>query len=273
MFTVKNFGLSMRRACRLIDIGWSSMCYRQHKRDDGLIRKRLRELAEERKRFGYRRLHVLLEREGLKINHKRVERLYREENLALRRRKGRKKVAATTRIEHPIADKVNQVWSMDFTSDCLSSGRKIKTLNILDEYSRECLNLEVDTSITGARVVSVLNRLAYARSLPEVIIIDNGPEFIGKTLDAWAYERGVKLQFITPGKPVENSYIESFNDKFRDECLNLHWFLSLAHARKVIEAWRIDYNTVRPHSSLNNLTPEEFMRQEEQKLAENSICV
>jgi putative transposase len=209
----------------------------------------------------------------LVINHKHVERLYREEKLALSKRKGRKKVAAATRVKHPIADNINQVWSMDFTSDGLSSSRKIKTLNILDEYSRECLAIEVDTSITGVRVVNVLNRLACARSLPQVIIIDNGPEFIGKALDAWAYERGVKLQLITPGKPVENSYIESFNDKFRDECLNLHWFLTLAHARKIIEEWRIDYNTVRPHSSLNDLTPEEFTLQEEQKLVEKSGCI
>ena len=161
---------------------------------------------------------------------------------------------------------------MDFMSDCLASGRKLKTLNILDEYSRECLDIEVDTSIIGARVVNALNKLAYMRGLPEIIIVDNGPEFIGKALDAWAYERGVKLQFITPGKPVENYYIESFNDKFCDECLNLHWFLSLVHARKIIEDWRVDYNQVRPHSSSNDLTPEEFVRQEQEKSGEIILC-
>ncbi|MDD5668596.1 MAG: IS3 family transposase [Candidatus Omnitrophica bacterium] len=151
---------------------------------------------------------------------------------------------------------------MDFLSDALADGRKIKVLPIVDDYTHKCHAIEVDTSINGRRVCEVLNRIAMFSGLPEVITIDNGPEFIGKALDAWAYQRGIKLRFIHPGKPVENAYIESFNGKFRDECLNENWFTSLDHARRTIEAWLIDYNNQRPHSSLNYMTPEEFLRQE-----------
>jgi len=232
--------------------------------DEAVIRNRLKELAQKRRRFGCPRLHILLRREGYMLNHKRTERLYTEEGLSLRVRR-RKKMASLLRTELPLPTHANHIWSMDFVSDCLSSGRKFKSLPIIDEYSRQCFRIEVDTSINGVRVCRVLNEIAYAQGLPEIIIIDNGPEFISKAVDAWAYERGVKLHFINPGKPVENAYIESFNGRFRDECLNDHWFMTLDHARKEIEAWRIDYNTERPHSSLNDLTPEEFIRQEQGK--------
>jgi putative transposase len=151
---------------------------------------------------------------------------------------------------------------MDFMRDALANGRTIKVLPIVDKYTRKCFRIEVDTSINGVRVVRVLDEIGQVEGLPEVITIDNGPEFIGKALDAWAYARGIKLAFITPGKPVENAYIESFNGKFRDECLNEHWFMTLDNARKLIEEWRLDYNTKRPHSSLDYMTPEEFIRQE-----------
>jgi putative transposase len=151
--------------------------------------------------------------------------------------------------------------------DALSSGGKIKVFPIVDEYSRKCFNIEVDISITGRRVCEVLNRISFIKGLPEIIMIDNCPEFIGKTLDEWAYRRGIKLFFITPGKPVENCYIESFNGRFRDECLNEHWFMSMEHARRVIEEWRIDYNSERPHSSLGYLTPEEFLRKERERFS------
>jgi len=154
---------------------------------------------------------------------------------------------------------------MDFMKDALSDGRKLKVLPIVDEYTKKSFRIEVDTSITGARVVRTLNEISPAEGLPEIIIIDNGPEFIGRALDEWAYRRGVKLFFITPGKPVENMYMESFNGRLRDECLNMHYFTSLDHARQVIEEWRIDYNTERPHSSLDDLTPEEFIRTLEEK--------
>jgi putative transposase len=198
-----------------------------------------------------------LKREGLVINHKRTERLYREEGLALRKKR-RRKGAAGIRVILPAATQVNERWSMDFVADSIITGRRFRALTIVDDYSRECPVIEVDTSITGKRVVIILDRLAETRGIPEAITIDNGPEFAGKSLDEWAYRRGVKLNFIRPGKPVENAYIESFNGRFRDECLNTNWFLSLKHARAVIEEWRKDYNEVRPHSSLKGSTPKEY---------------
>jgi putative transposase len=202
-----------------------------------------------------------MRREGYRINHKRVERIYREEGLSIRIRR-RKKMAAALRADIPKPAHVNHVWSMDFVQDSLGDGRRIKTLTVVDEYTRKCHRIEVDTSINGMRVVRALNEIAVKDGLPEIIMIDNGPEFIGKALDAWAYQRGIKLHYINPGKPVENAYIESFNGKFRDECLNENWFMSFEHARSVIEEWRIDYNSQRPHSSLNYMTPEEFIEKE-----------
>jgi putative transposase len=191
------------------------------------------------------------------INHKRTERIYREEGLALRRKK-RRKGAAGVRVIIPAAVRPNEQWSMDFVSDSIVTGRRFRALTIVDNYTRECPAIEVDTSLGGARVVNVLDRLAERRELPEVITIDNGPEFAGKALDEWAYRKSIKLNFITPGKPVENAYAESFNGRLRDECLNTNWFMNLKHARNVIEDWRRDYNEVRPHSSLKNMTPMEY---------------
>jgi putative transposase len=191
------------------------------------------------------------------VNHKRVYRLYREEGLEVRRRK-RKRIGAVERQPLAIPTRRNERWSMDFISDALSEGRKFRSLNIVDDFNRECLAAEVDTSITGARVVRVLERLGEGRGLPQVLVMDNGPEFAGRAVDRWAYGQGVKLHFIEPGKPVQNAFIESFNGKMRDECLNEHWFLSLGEARETIEAWRRDYNEVRPHSALGNRTPKEF---------------
>jgi putative transposase len=202
---------------------------------------------------------VLLRREGWSVNRKRTYRLYREAGLAVRRRK-RKRIGLFERKPLPKPLAVNRSWSMDFVSDGLCDGRRLRCLAIVDDFSRECLVLEVDTSITGKRVVAVLERLADLRGLPLSITVDHGPEFEGQVLDAWAYQAGVRLSFIRPGKPVENAYIESFNGRFRDECLNEHWFLTMAHARRAIEAWRIEYNTERPHSSLGNLTPEEYAK-------------
>ncbi|OGX00439.1 MAG: integrase [Omnitrophica bacterium RIFCSPLOWO2_02_FULL_45_16] len=262
-----SFGLSIRRSCTVVDLWRSTFQYKvATSLDDQPIRKRLKELAEKRRRFGCARLHIMLRREGFVINHKRTERIYKEEGLALRIRR-RKKMAAIQRSEAPAPTRVNERWSMDFVSDVLSSGRKIRTLTIVDDYSRKCHRLEVDTSIGGQRVVRVLNEIAQGEGLPELITIDNGPEFISKALDAWAYQRGVKLNFIRPGKPIDNSFIESFNGKFRDECLNDHWFTSLDEARRIIEDWRIDYNNERPHTSLGDLTPEEFLIKEREKFS------
>ncbi len=224
---------------------------------DTQLRKRLKELAQKRRKFGSPRLHDLLKREGLVINHKRTERIYKEEGLSLRRRKRRRK-ASVIRIKPDVPVAPNQKWSMDFVHDQLAGGRRIRCLTIIDDYTRECLAIEVDTSINGMRVGRVLDRLAMQRGLPGAITVDNGPEFAGTAMDKWAYNNKVKLDFITPGKPMENAYIESFNGKFRDECLNDNWFSSLWHAKEIIESWRIDYNINRPHRSLAFLSPDEY---------------
>jgi putative transposase len=241
----------------LVNISVSAYRYRPKTDNDETLRHRLRELAGQRKRFGSPRLHIMLKRENLVVNHKRTERIYREEGLALRRKR-RRKGAAGVRAVIPAAVRPNEQWSMDFVSDSTVTGRRFRALTIIDNYSRECPAIEVDTSLGGARIVNVLERLSETRGLPEVITIDNGPEFAGKALDAWAYRKSIKLNFITPGKPVENAYAESFNGRLRDECLNTNWFMNLKHAKNVIEDWRKDYNEVRPHSSLKNMTPMEY---------------
>lgn len=264
MHVIESFGLSQRRASGLIGLSRNTLRHEPKQDKDGDLRKRIKELAEQRRRFGYRRLHVLLKRESLVKNHKRTERIYREEKLALRIRK-RKKMASQGRIEISKAERANKLWAMDFLHDVLYNGRKLRFLPIIDTYTKECFRIEVDTSIGGKRVCTVLSQIAAVRGLPENIVVDNGPEFISNALDSWAYERGVKLHFIRPGKPVDNAYMESFNGKFRDECLNLHWFMGVGHARDVVEDYRLDYNNERPHSSLGDLTPAEFMRLEEEK--------
>jgi putative transposase len=233
--------------------------YRKRRSEDQPLRVRLRELAEARRRFGYRRLQILLEREGWQVNHKRVYRLYVEEKLSLRRKRGRKR--STVRQPLPAAVAANQVWSVDFTSDTLSSGRRFRTLNIVDDYTRECLAIEVDTSLGGVRVVRVLEELKHSRGLPRQIRSDNGPEFVSRAVDQWAYEQGLQWHTIQPGRPMENGYVGSFNGRFRDECLNENWFSSLADAREKIAQWKQDYNELRPHSSLQYRTPMEFAQQ------------
>ena len=200
----------------------------------------------------------MLRWEGLVVNHKKTERIYREEGLSLRKRK-RKKIAAQARIVMPDPLGPNERWSMDFATDSIVTGRRFRALVIVDDYSRECPAIEVDTSLGGCRVVQVLDRLAETRGLPNAITVDNGPEFAGKVLDEWAYRKGVKLNFIHPGKPIENAYAESFIGRLRDECLNENWFITLKNARDTIEGWRIDYNVGRPHTSLGGFTPREFM--------------
>lgn len=249
--------LGVTRACGLVGISRSLYRYRS-RRSPGLeLRGRIAELAAQKRRYGYRRIQVLLRREGWSVNHKRTYRLYREQGLMVRKRK-RKRIGIAERLVLPTPMGPNQSWSMDYVADGLIDGRKLRVLAIVDDFSRECLVLEVDTSLPGTRVVKVLERLGEMRGLPRSITVDHGPEFEGQALDAWAYKRAVRLDFIRPGKPVDNCYIESFNGRFRDECLNEHWFLSMQHARSTIEAWRIEYNTERPHSSLDDLTPEEF---------------
>ena len=254
------FRLSERRACGLMGIGRSSFRYHSVREPYPQLRQRLLALAAERVRFGYRRLQVLLRREGYRVNHKRVYRLYRQEGLSVRK-KQRKHYRSVERKPLSLPEGINQRWSMDFVSDCLSSGRRLKVLSVLDEFSRESLALPLDTSISGGRVTRVLDEIAAERGYPEVIVTDNGPEFTSRALDIWAYRHGVQLHFIDPGKPVQNALIESFNGRFRDECLNQHWFTDLNDARITIESWRMDYNHVRPHGSLGQETPSEFARQ------------
>jgi putative transposase len=250
-------GVSERRACGLVEVQRATARYCRRRPRDPRFEQRLRELAAQRVRFGYRRLHVLLRREGWAVNHKRVYRVYREAGLAVRRRK-RKRAAASARVPLAAPVRPNQGWSMDFMADALGSGRRFRTLNLVDEYTREALALEVDTSLPGERVVRVLDELRRQGRKPEWIVTDNGPEFAGRALDQWAYENGVRLETIRPGRPMENGYIESFNGKMREECLNESWFTDLAEARQRIEAWRVDYNTRRPHSALGYQTPAEF---------------
>jgi putative transposase len=258
-YMVAEWCLAERRACGLAGVGRSTVRYVHRRSGDEETRERLRELAGERRRFGYRRLHIMLQRKGYKVNHKRVYRLYREEGLSVRKRK-RKRVARADRVPLQSPIEPNQVWCLDFVQDALSWGRKFRTLNVEDAFHRESLAIEVDYSLPGERVVRVLDQLTEERAaIPGTIVLDNGPELTSKALDQWAYERGVHLHFIDPGKPQQNGFIESFNGKFRDECLNEHWFLSLADARRIIEDWRIDYNWNRPHSSLGNLTPMEYL--------------
>jgi putative transposase len=252
------YPVSVRRACRLVRLSrsrWHHHPVRPGR--DGPIRERLRQLAAERPRFGYPRLHLLLRREGLTINHKRVYRLYREERLFVRPHRGRKH-AAVARVPLATATGPNERWGMDFIHDACVGGRRFRCLTMVDEFTRECPSITVDTSLPSVRVIAVLEQLAVQRGLPRSLVVDHGPEFISRALDLWAYRRGVELVFIQPGKPVENAYIESFHSRFRDECLSARWFLDLPDARVQIEQWRRDYNEVRPHTSLDGRTPTEF---------------
>jgi putative transposase len=250
------YPISARRACRLIGLARSRWQYHSRRPPRTELRTRLRALAAARPRWGYQRLHVLLRREGYQVNHKLVYRLYREEGLVVRRR--RRKQVAVPRVARPAPSAANARWGMDFIMDAFVEGRRFRCLTMVDEYTRECPVIAVDTSLPSARVIQVLEQLAAGRGLPQSLVVDHGPEFISKALDAWAYAHGVELHFIRPGKPVDNAYIESFHSRFRDECLNESWFWDLPDARQQIEAWRRDYNEVRPHSSLAQRTPKEF---------------
>lgn len=256
--------MSERSACKLFQLHRSTRRYFSRRPSDQALRERLKALAAERPRFGYPRLHILLRREGLKVNHKKVRRIYREEGLRVRRMK-RKKLCQNRELRTLQAIRPNQIWAMDFVHDRLDDGRPFKCLTLVDQFSKEAPAIEVDFSLPGPRVVRVLDWLRETRGLPEEIVVDNGPEFVSVALDRWAWEKKVRLRFIQPGKPNQNCYIESFNGRFRDECLNQHVFQGLSQAKDLIEAWRQDYNSVRPHSSLDGLTPEEFARDQAQK--------
>ncbi len=251
--------MSKARACGLMTLAVSSYYYRPTRsRPEQPLREALRRHAAVRRRWGVRRLLVLLRREGFTDNHKRIHRLYCAEGLQVKRRR-RRKQRLSRGMERPAAPALpNQRWSLDFVHDRLANGRALRMLNIVDDHTRECLWIEVDTSLSGHRVARVLDHLVELRGRPQTLLTDNGPEFAGLALDRWAYANKVEHRFIAPGKPTQNAYVESFNGKFRDECLNEHEFLNLEHARHEIETFREEYNDFRPHQSLDDLTPTEF---------------
>ena len=261
MKLAQDFGLSIQRAAHLAQLARSSFYYQpQPRRDEAPIIARMQALIDAQRSIGLPMLHDILRREGLVRNHKRTARIYRAQGLTLQLRRRRKRAALTRRML-PAATRPNERWSMDFMQETLWQGRRFRLLTIVDQFTKECPVIAVDTSLNGGRVARVLDELALTRGLPTAITVDNGPEFAGRMLDRWAYTHGVRLDFIRPGKPVENAFIESFNGRLRQECLNQHYFLDLAEARRMIEAWRLRYNDVRPHRTLAGLTPEAFARQ------------
>jgi putative transposase len=253
-FLQVGFRVSERRACRVVGMHRTRYRYRSRAQDQTPLRQRVREIAAVRVRYSYRRVHTLLRREGWPVNAKRVYRLYRLDGLSLRLKTRKKRISAPRTVPQP-AQAPNEQWSMDFMSDSLYDGRRFRVFTLVDNMSRESPAIVVDRSFSGTRVVAVLNRLEATWGLPKSIQVDNGPEFSSKALDDWAHRHRIKLVFSRPGTPTDNPYIEAFNGRFRAECLDQHWFASLEEARQIIEAWRIDYNEVRPHTALDNQTP------------------
>jgi putative transposase len=262
-----HYRVSVQRACRVVQLHRSAWYYRTHRREDRPVRQRIREIAATRVRYGMWRIYILLRREGFTDNHKRVHRIYKEEGLNLRSKRPRRNKAAAHRLERPENNQINQCWSMDFVQDNLFDGRKFRCLTVVDNCSRYCHAISVAKSIKGIDVVEVMKALkAQTSTVPKRIQVDNGSEFISKEFDKWAYENEVTLDYSRPGKPTDNPFMESFNGSFRDECLNTHWFLSLEDAYEKINAWVKEYNSFRPHSSLQQMTPEEFMESYQQPI-------
>lgn len=259
-YLVETHGLSQRRSCRLVSVWRTTHRYRAKRIDDEPLRVRLRTLAARFPRHGSPRLCDKLRQDGVRINHKKLERIYREERLMVKRR--RRKSAAQARVPAPLPTRLNERWSIDFMSDATASGRKLRLFNAVDDFSREAIAMEFDTSITALRVTRILDSVATERGgYPSAIVCDNGPEFASRELDRWAHQHGVKIDFIDRGKPVQNCFVESFNGRVREECLNLHWFIDLADARRTIAGWMREYNEERRHGSLGKKTPREFARQ------------
>lgn len=256
----KAYQISERRACQVVAVNRSTVQYKSVKTDVPALRARINEIAATRVRYGYPRIHVLLRREGWVVNRKRVYRIYREEGLSMRLKTPRRRRAVVLR-DRVAADAVNQTWSMDFMADNLADGRKIRLLTIVDNFSRECLALDVAWGFKGTDVAQTLTRIVRDRGKPRFIRCDNGPEFVSKALDQWAYWNKVELDFSRPGKPTDNAFIESFNGRVRQELLNASWFESLERAREMTAAWRAEYNLHRPHRALGNLTPNEYARE------------
>jgi len=263
-------GYSQRRACALIGIAPKTYRYASSRSDDRELRARLCRLAGERRRFGYRRLRILLRREGIELNHKKLFRIYREERLTVRHRGGRKR-ALGTRAPMALPQGPDRRWSLDFVSDVLADGRRFRVLVVVDDFTRQCLALIVDTSISGRRVARELDTIIATRKKPLIVVSDNGTELTSHAILRWQQERVVGWHYIAPGKPVENAFVESFNGRFRDECLNEHVFRGLPMARRIIEAWRRDYNVCRPHTSLGGLAPNEFAARSQQDHNQNGF--
>jgi putative transposase len=253
--------VSERRACAVLQFSRASHRYVSIAPEQAVLRQRIREVASVRVSYGYRRIHLVLRREGWRVNHKRVYRLYRQEGLVLRRKRPKRHVSAKRRVERTHGTRPNESWSMDFMADQLYDGRRFRVLTVVDNFTRESLAVRAGQSFTGEDVARVLDEIVAQRKTPESIWVDNGTEFTSRALDLWAYGRGVKLDFSRPGKPTDNPFIESFNSRVRQECLNENWFLSLEDARQKIEAWRIEYNEIRPHGSLGNHAPAQYARQ------------
>ncbi len=254
----EEFRASERRVCGLIGVPRTTYRY-QSCRDDSQLRERLLALARERPRFGYRRLHILLEREAIKVNHKKVQRLYRELGLTVKRTR-RKRLERALR-PRPVLTAPNQEWSIDFASDVTAGSQRIRVLSVIDSFTKQSLALEVDTSFPSRRMTRVLDRAIGRYGKPQAIRCDNGPELTSRHFLAWAIENKIDILHIRPGKPTENAYVESFHGRLRDECLNVSWFWNLFDARRKISAWQLDYNSQRPHSSLGYQTPEDFIQQ------------
>ena len=254
------WGVSQRRACRVMQAHRSTQQYKSRRDDQASLKERIKEIAETRVRYGYRRIHVLLRREGWQINAKRVYRLYNEMGLQLRNKTPKRRVKAKLREDRQEAVAVNETWAMDFVHDQLVTGRKLRVLTVVDTFSRFSPVIDPRFSYKGEDLVQTLERVCKVYGYPKSIRADNGPEFISRDLDLWAYQKDVILDFSRPGKPTDNAFIESFNGKFRAECLNAHWFLSLEDARSKLEAWRRDYNDVRPHSAIGYDVPSALMK-------------
>jgi putative transposase len=256
----QDYKVPVCRACAVIRLYRSAWYYKSQRRSDKAIRERIKEIAATRVRYGCPRIYTLLRREGWKDNKKRVHRIYKEEGLNLRSKRPRRNKAAAHRLERPGLDRLYQICSMDFVADQLFDGRKFRALTLVDNFSRQCITIRVGQSIKGIDVVRIMEEIKHQQNIiPERIQVDNGSEFISKDFDRWAYENKVTLDYSRPGKPTDNPFIESFNGSFRDECLNVNWFLSMEDAADKIEAWRDEYNFFRPHSSLNDLTPNEVV--------------
>lgn len=260
IWLVDNYQVPRRRACRCVGLAHSMYYYKPRQRDEVLLRMRIREIAQVRVRYGFNRIYTLLKREGFTDNHKRVYRIYRSEGLNLRTKRPRRNRSGAHRLERLDTLSINKVWSMDFVQDALFNGERFRVLTVVDNCSKICHGLLVGKSLRGGDVVNELSKICMVEGLyPERIQCDNGSEFISKEVDLWAYENHVTLDFSRPGKPTDNPYVESFNGKFRDECLSVNWFLSMEDAHEKIEEYRWEYNHYRPHSSLNDLTPKEFI--------------